>query len=210
MSKKNPSVDPYFIHGCGRCERFDTPECSAIVRKDILVALRELILQSELSETLKWKVPCYTFQDKNILMMGAFKDFCSINFVKGSLMNDPQNLLEKVGENTQGARWIRFRTFDEFETKAPYINDYIKEAIAVELSGKKIPKKKVEDYDVPEELTQQFKKNPELEKAFNALTPGRQKGYLLFFASAKQSKTRYSRIEKYTPQIMKGKGYNER
>lgn len=171
--------------------------------------LREIILGCGLTEELKWGQPCYTFEKKNVVLIHGFKDYCALLFHKGALMPDPEGILVQQTENVQSARQIRFRDIREIYDLEPVVKTYIAEAIEVEKAGLKVPFKTAEQFKVPEEFQRKLDAKPKLKKAFEALTPGRRKGYLLYFAGAKQSKTRESRIEKYIPQILAGKGLND-
>lgn len=195
MSKANPKVDGYLR--------------KAKQWRDELAALRAIILESELTEDVKWRVPCYTLDNKNVVLIHGFKEFCALSFVKGSLLKDARHILLRPGENTQGGRWIKFTSVKEIAEMAAVLKAYIREAIEVEKSGAKVPMKQTSDFEVPDELKKKLNQAPALKKAFNALTPGRQRGYLLYFAAAKQSKTREARIDKYTEQILSGKGLND-
>ncbi len=206
----NPLVDNYLDVGCGRCPLVGTPACKVKTWQDELVKLREIVLESGLTEELKWKQPCYTFEGRNILMVSAFKDYAFISFFKGALMKDPNGILVAPTENIQSARQIRFTSVAQVTELEAVLKTYIAEAVGVELSGAKIEPKKTADFDVPEELQAKFDEDPVFEAAFEALTPGRQRGYLLYFAGAKQSATRTSRIEKAMPKIFEGKGWSER
>lgn len=171
-------------------------------------ALRAILHEFPLTEELKWGKPCYAFENSNIIIVQGFKEYCGLLFFKGALLKDAKGLLVKPGENTQGGRLIKFKTVQEItKLKAP-IKSYIKEAIEVEKLGLKIePKEK--ELVLPDELLAIFKKNAPFKKAFNALTPGRQRAYNMFFTAAKQSATREARIEKYKKQILDGKGIND-
>ena len=171
-----------------------------------LTQLREIILDCGLTEDFKWKHPCYTDNGKNIVLIHEFKDYCAILFHKGVLLKDSENILVQQTENIQSARQIRFTDMPEIVELETIIKQYIKEAIQVERSGMKVEMKKVSDYEMPDELNQKFNENPAFEVAFRNLTPGRQKGYLLYFNKTKQSKTRMARIEKYEARIFNGKG----
>lgn len=172
--------------------------------------LRNICLECELDEDFKWKHPCYTFQGKNIVIIHGFKEYCALLFHKGALLGDAENILIQQTENVQAARQIRFKNLKEVIALESIIKDYILEAIEVEKAGLKVDMKPTAAYEVPEELHLKFDEDRELEEAFKALTPGRQRGYLLYFSQAKQSKTRLSRIEKSRDKIMAGKGYNDR
>ncbi len=178
--------------------------------KEETVLLREICLECGLDEDFKWMHPCYTFQGKNIVLIHGFKEYCALLFHKGALLNDTENILVQQTKNVQSARQIRFTDKKEINDLKAVIKAYIYEAIEVEKAGLEVKMKKTSEYEIPEELVQAFENNPELETAFYDLTPGRQRGYLLFFSQAKQSKTRASRIEKAKPQIFEGKGHNER
>ncbi len=174
-----------------------------------LALLREIILECDLTEDFKWMHPCYTLNSKNILLIHGFKEYCAVLFNKGALLSDPHNILVQQTKNTQSARQIRFSDISEIKDLRPIIKDYILAAIEVEKSGLKVEKKSTSDYEVPIELIQKFEGNPDFEKAFSNLTPGRQRGYLLHFTQPKQSKTKLSRIENSIDKIMKGYGFND-
>lgn len=178
--------------------------------KDEFHLLREIVRQNKsLEEHYKWMHPCYTFERKNIVLIHGFKEYCALLFHKGALMKDPKNILIQQTENVQSARQIRFTNTEQIIKLKSVINSYIKEAIEIEKSGKKIEMKKVTDYPVPEEFQKILDEDETLNKAFYCLTPGRQKGYLFYFSQAKQSKTRQIRIEKYYQQIVDGKGIDD-
>lgn len=205
----SPLVDLFFIDGCGRCKLYKTAACKVHTWKLELQALRQIALNSGLTEELKWKQPCYTINGKNILIVSAFKESCIINFMKGALLKDPRAILEMPGENSNSSRFIRFKNIDRIIELENTITEYIKEAIEIEQSGLKIISKKVEDYPMPEELNQEFKSDIAFKNAFYSLTPGRQKAYLIYYSSAKQSATKISRIQKTKEAIFNGKGMNE-
>lgn len=171
--------------------------------------LRTIILDTGLEEELKWGCPCYTHQDRNIVLIHGFKEYCALLFFKGALLNDTENILIQQSENVQAARQIRFTALKEITDLQKVIPTYVYEALEIEKSGIKVPMKKTKEFDMPEEFQNKLDENPELKEAFEALTPGRQRAYLLHFSSAKQSKTREARIEKYIPQILTGKGLND-
>lgn len=171
--------------------------------------LRKIVLDCGLTEELKWGVPCYTYNNHNIVLIHGFKEYCAFLFHKGSLLDDANKILIQQTENVQSGRQIRFTNLREIEVLEPILKTYIYEAIKVEKRGLKVPFKKTDEYNIPEEFKAYMKKDLELKKAFDALTPGRKRGYLLYFSQAKQSKTRVSRIEKNIPKIMEGKGWNE-
>jgi uncharacterized protein YdeI (YjbR/CyaY-like superfamily) len=168
--------------------------------------LREIILGFPLKEELKWGKPCYSYEGSNILIIQGFKEYCALMFCKGALLKDAKRLLIKPGENTQAGRQLRFKSTSEIEKLRPVLKAYIKEAVEAQKAGEKVTYKETSEYEMPEELVQRFTEDPAFKKAFNALTPGRQRGYLLHFSAAKQPKTREARIEKYMPQIFDGKG----
>ncbi|MAY83300.1 MAG: hypothetical protein CMP59_04125 [Flavobacteriales bacterium] len=208
MSKTNPEIDLYLKEGCGRCELFKTPDCKVHSWTDELGALRQILLSTELKEERKWGVACYTHQSKNIVMLSALKDFVSLSFLKGSLIKDPDKILSKAGENSHIARLIKFKSLGQVEQYRENVLDFIKQAIEIEKSGKKVKKEAVPE-EIPEELKTAFENDAIFKEAFEALTPGRKRGYLIHFNQAKQSKTRISRIEKYRSQIMNGIGIHD-
>ena len=165
--------------------------------------------RNNLKETIKWGVPCYVFEESNIVLLGSFKAFCSISFFKGSLMKDPNGILLKPGENSQIARMIKFSQLDQIRELEPVIRAYIVEAIEIEKTGAKPILDKSGELAFPEELMQILDQDAAFKAAFTALTPGRQRGYHLFFTAPKQSATRITRIEKYRQQILNGKGIND-
>lgn len=171
--------------------------------------LRTIVLDCNLSETLKWGSPCYTYEDGNVVLIHTFKEYCALLFFKGALLKDPKEILIQQSENVQAARQMRFTSAPEITKLKASIKAYIKEAIAAEKAGLKVELKKTSEYAIPDEFKQVLKEDAALKKAFNALTPGRQRAYLLFFASAKQAKTREARIEKSIDDIMNGKGLND-
>lgn len=172
--------------------------------------LRTIILDCGLIEELKWGCPCYTFKTNNIVLIHGFKDYCALLFHKGVLLSDTNNILIQQTENVQSARQIKFANIDEINELEQTIKAYVFEAIEVEKAGLEVKMKKTSEFEMTKELEQAFENNPELETAFYGLTPGRQRGYLLYFSQAKQSKTREERIKKLTPKIFDGKGHNER
>jgi uncharacterized protein YdeI (YjbR/CyaY-like superfamily) len=169
--------------------------------------LRTISLNCQLSEELKWGKPCYTFQKSNIVIIQGFKEFCALLFCKGALLKDRHGILKKFG--WQAARRIPFTNVREIVEMEPILKAYIHEAIEVEKSGLKVKYKKTSDFKIPEEFKNRLDEIPALKTAFDALTPGRQRGYILYFSAPKQSKTRESRVEKCIPQILNGKGLND-
>lgn len=195
MKKPNPKVDGFLRKAKGW--------------QSELHELRNILLNSPLTEDFKWHIPCYTLDNKNVILINGFKEFCAISFVKGALLKDPKNILLRIGENTQAGRWIKFASVQQILDLKSTLKSYIQEAIAVEKAGLKLKLKKTSDYKVPAEFQKKLKEMPQLTTAFKSLTPGRQRGYLLHFSSAKQSQTRQARIEKHIPRILDGKGLND-
>ena len=191
----NPKVDWYF----SKNEKWEKE-----IKK-----FRTIILECGLNEELKWGCPCYTYQESNVVLIHVFKEYCALLFFKGSLLNDPNRILVQQTENVQGARQLRFTSLKEINGMEKTIKAYIYEAIEVEKAGLKVKLKKTTEFKMPEEFKTKLDKNKTLKKAFESLTPGRQRGYLLYFSSAKQTKTRESRIEKYTKHILNGKGLED-
>jgi uncharacterized protein YdeI (YjbR/CyaY-like superfamily) len=163
----------------------------------------------QLIEELKWSKPCYTFQKSNIVIIQAFKEYCALMFFKGALLKDPNGILVKIGENTQAARQIRFTNVQEIVARHSILKAYIHEAMEVEKAGLKVDFKEKTELVFPEEFQKRLDENPALKTAFEALTPGRQRAYNLYFTAAKQPKTRESRVEKCMPKILEGKGLND-
>ena len=171
--------------------------------------LRTIVLDCGLTEELKWGCPCYTFQDNNIVLIHGFKEYCALLFMKGVLMKDTEGILVQQTENVQASRQIRFTNVQDIIKNESILKAYIKEAIEVEQGGLKVELKKTTDFNMPDEFKMVLEDMPELKTAFEALTPGRQRGYLLHFSSPKQSKTREARIEKSIQQILIGKGLED-
>ncbi|WP_136667994.1 YdeI family protein [Flavobacterium sp. H122] len=172
--------------------------------------LREIILESTLlEEDYKWMHPCYTYQEKNVVLIHGFKEYCALLFHKGALLKDSNQILIQQTENVQSGRQLRFTNAEQIIAQRTIIEEYLQEAIKLEKDGKKVVLKSVSDYPVPEEFQKALEEDQELNKAFYSLTPGRQKGYLFYFNQAKQSKTRETRIEKYYQNILDGKGIDD-
>ncbi len=171
--------------------------------------LRTIVLDCHLTEELKWGCPCYTFEGSNIVLIHVFKEYCAVLFFKGVLLKDPRGILIQQTENVQTARQIRFTSVQEITRLKPVLKAYIFEAVEVEEAGLKVDLKKTTEFTMPEEFQKKLDKNASLKTAFEALTPGRQRGYLLHFSAPKQSKTRESRVEKCMKQILNGKGLND-
>ncbi|MCB9150169.1 MAG: YdeI/OmpD-associated family protein [Caldilineaceae bacterium] len=195
MSKKNAKVD-FFFSKQGQWQ-------------EAYAKLRSIPLACGLTEELKWGKPCYTFDGNNILLIHGFKNYCAYLFPKGVLLKDPEGILVQQTKNVQSARQIRFTSVQEIEELAPVLKAYIEEAIAVEKAGLQVEFKQTDDFEMPEEFINKLEEVPGLQDAFAELTPGRQRGYLLYFAGAKQAKTRVARIEKYVDHILNGKGIND-
>ncbi|UIR57499.1 YdeI/OmpD-associated family protein [Sphingobacterium sp. SRCM116780] len=192
---KNPKVDEYVN--------------KATKWQDEIIILRRIVLDCQLTEELKWRIPCYTYNNSNVLLINSFKDYCEIGFFKGVLLSDEHAFLISHGENSQSSRSIQFTNVQDILDKEVILKAYIFEAIEVEKAGLKVELKKTEDFFVPAEFEEKLKEDKALKTAFEALTPGRQRAYLLYFAAPKQSKTRLSRIEKSVPLIMMGKGLTD-
>ncbi|WP_285571561.1 YdeI/OmpD-associated family protein [Geothrix limicola] len=195
MGRTNPKVDFFFEKASPWQESFR--------------ALRQIILDTPLTEDLKWGVPCYTLEGKNVVLIHGFKDYCAVLFHKGALLKDPQGVLITQTENVQAARQIRFTALREIHGMESLLKAYIREAIEVEASGQKVAYKKPSEFALPEELIAKLENVPGLQDAFESLTPGRQRAYILYFSAPKQSKTRTSRIETYTQAILQGKGLDD-
>ncbi len=191
----NPKVDWYFEKDTQWQAEFN--------------ALRKIALETGLDEELKWGHPCYTLKGKNVVLMHGFKDYCALLFHKGALLKDDSGILVQQTENVQGARQIRFTGLKEIKKLAPVLKAYIHEAVSVEKAGLEVPMKATKEFVMPKEFAQALKEMPDLKKAFQALTPGRQRGYLLYFSSAKQEKTRMARVEKNVDRILAGKGLED-
>jgi len=174
--------------------------------KPELTVLRKLLLESELKEEFKWSTPCYTDQGKNIVLLGTTKAYCTLSFVKGALLTDPENLLQKAGPNSRSVTYIPFQSVEEIYKIEVSLKKYIQEAFTNERKGLKVAHSKEKQWEIPLELLEKFNSHPELKTAFFELTKGRQRGYLLHFSSAKQSQTRTARINKYEKRILDGKG----
>lgn len=189
----NPKVDAYLAREKTWREEF--------------TALRAIMRDFDLSEEFKWGHPCYALDKTNIVLMHGFKEYCALLFFKGALMKDPSGILIQQTENVQAARQIRFTSADEIKRMANMLKSYVQEAIEVEKAGLKVEFKK--EFEIPEEFQSELDQRSDLKKAFDALTPGRQRAYILYFSGAKQAKTRQARVEKYIPQILEGKGIDD-
>lgn len=196
MHSANPKVD-FFFEKSGQWQ-------------EAYKQLRPIILDCGLTEELKWGKPCYTFRNNNIVLIHGFNEYCALLFHKGALLKDEQGILVQQTENVQSARQIRFTNVKEIIDMEATLKAYVYEAIEVEKAGLQVEFKKTEEFNMPEEFQEKLDQNPELKAAFQSLTPGRQRGYLLYFSQPKKSETRVSRVEKYTKQILEGKGLNDR
>ncbi len=203
-------VETYLLEGCGRCELGGTPDCKVHTWTNEIRELRRIILSCGLDEEVKWGNPCYTFQGNNVLMIAAFKQFVSLSFFKGVLLSDTDKLLYQQGENSQAVRVLKFIEVKRVLELESIIKSYIYEAIEVEKRGLKVSFKAKDDLVYPDELLQAFEGNVDLKMAFEALTPGRQRGFVLHFTQPKKSETRANRIEKCKPLIFDGKGLQGR
>lgn len=194
-SRTNPKVDFFFNEAQQWQQEFAT--------------LRTILLDCELTEELKWGVPCYTFQEKNIVLIHGFKAYCAVLFFKGALLQDAQGVLIQQTENVQAARQMRFTNVQEIVELEPTLKAYIVEALAVEEAGLQVEFKKTSEFNMPDEFINKLEEVPGLQDAFETLTPGRQRAYLLYFSQPKQAKTREARIEKSIQPILEGKGLND-
>lgn len=190
------------------------PQVTAVIAKEEkwskeFASLRKLVLSSPLTEKLKWGCPCYTHEGHNVVLIHGFKEYCALLFTKGALLEDPAGILVQQTKNVQAARQIRFTQLSEIKAQEKAVKDYVRRALEAEKSGAKIEYKQTEDFEIVPEFQARLRATPSLKQAFEALTPGRQRGYLLFFASAKQSATREARIEKYVRAIYNAKGLND-
>lgn len=195
MSKTNPKVDAYL-------DKLDKWQAES-------KKLRKILLDCGLTEELKWGKPCYSFEDSNVVIVQGFKEYCAMLFCKGAVLKDPKHILVQQTENVQAARQIRFTNAREIADLEPVLKAYVNEAVEAEKAGLEVPYKKTSDFKVAEEFQKKLDANPKLKTAFEKLTPGRQRGYLLYFSGAKQSETRAARVGKCTPQILAGKGLND-
>jgi uncharacterized protein YdeI (YjbR/CyaY-like superfamily) len=202
-------IEDYFSKGCGRCKRFGTPQCSTKIWTKALADLRRICLKARLTETVKWGHPCYMHAGRNIALIGAFQRDCRLTFMNAALLKDTHGVLEKPGPNTQQASMMRFTDAAQVRQVEPIIKSYLQEALRHAEAGTKAPKEKSEVI-LPDELVDALDADPELAEAFHGLTPGRQRSYLINLSSAKTSVTKMSRISKFRPRIMAGKGANER
>ncbi|HEX2532610.1 MAG TPA: DUF1801 domain-containing protein [Chitinophagaceae bacterium] len=192
----NPAADFYFR--------------KAKAWQEEIAKLRSILLDCHLAEELKWGVPCYTFRKKNIVLIHVFRDYCALLFIKGALLKDPEGILVQQTEQVQAGRQVRFTGIGEINRMEALLKSYVFEAVEAEEAGLKVAYRKTAELEMPEEFRQQQDRFPELKAAFEALTPGRQRGYLLYFSAPKQPKTRTARVEKCRERILQGKGLNDR
>lgn len=210
MPDKPRDIDHYLEVGCGRCKYGGTPDCKVRSWTSELVLLRAILEETDLASTIKWSAPCYTHGGRNILMLSALKESVVVSFFDGAQLSDPEHLLEKPGENSRFARYMRFTDTRQIAARKAALLNYIVEAIALKKQSPNSSGPKSDELPLPNELKSAFERDGAFEDAFAALTPGRRRGYLLYFSSAKQTKTRANRIEKCKPKILEGKGWNER
>lgn len=202
-------ADAFFDIGCGRCPLVATDACKVKRFTAELLLLRQWLLESGMQEEVKWSMPCYTTGGKNVLILSAFKEYFSLNFFKGALLEDPKQLLVKAGEHSQAARQLRFRNGTELQNLEKETKAFILQAMELEKAGKNLPKSPAPAIAWPEELEEALLRDQALNQAFRSLTPGRQRSYLMHFTSAKQASTRKARVDRCIPAIMAGKGFNE-
>lgn len=208
MPLKATTVDQYLLDGCGRCKKGGTPQCTVHRWHPILVALRELALECGLTEAVKWSVPCYTLNGKNVLMIHAFMEYCSVMFMKGSLLDDPNEALHRQTEHVTAGRQLRYTKLEDFIEQRPQAKGFILQAIEVEKAGKKV-EERTQETPITEELEEAFRQDKAFKSAFYKLTPGRQRAYLLHFSQPKQAATRAKRIEQCMSMILRGEGLHD-
>lgn len=205
----NGFVDKYLLDGCMRCKWGATPQCKVHNWRTELETLRQIVLESGLTEEIKWGVPCYTLAGKNVVLLSALKGYVFLSFFKGVLMTDAHQIFTQQGENSQTWRILKYTELAQIIAQSELIKAYINEAIEVEKSGQKIEvQKNIEP--LPEELLLAFEEEPELQKAFYALTAGRQRGYILYFSQPKQASSRFRRIEKCKSKLLNGEGLHDK
>jgi uncharacterized protein YdeI (YjbR/CyaY-like superfamily) len=210
VSPKNPAVDAYLAEGCGRCSLYATPDCKVHAWARELEQLRRILLACGLTEEVKWKVPCYTSQGRNIVLLTAFKDYACLSFFKGALLRDEAGLLQAPGEHSQAVRLMPFtRVADILETEG-IIRAYVTEAVSIEKAGRKVVFKKIGQHRLPDELKALFEARPDVKEAFEALTPGRRRSHMLYVSGAKRAETREKRARQCAEKILEGRGWLER
>jgi uncharacterized protein YdeI (YjbR/CyaY-like superfamily) len=206
---QNPKIDLYLEEGCGRCPRYQTPDCKVHTWQQELRTLRRIVLETGLQEELKWSFPCYTHNGKNIVMIGTLNECATLSFFNGALLKDEAKILTKPGENSNYDRYFKTTDTKKILELEQTLKAYIFESIDNSIAGRKV---QVESNPEPilEEFQQILEQNPQVKAAFDALTPGRKRGYIIHFSQPKQSKTRIARIEKLIPKILEGKGFHDR
>jgi len=209
LMKAAMEADVFFDDGCGRCSLGGTPACKVNTWRQELALLREILLKSGLTETRKWGVACYMYGKQNMVLLGALKHGATLSYFKGSLMSDPGKLLHSPGENSQAVRYMKFTSPEQVSEQAEIIAEYLREAMVLEETKQQVTFKKADEQEKCEELQRALNEDAELNKAFYALTPGRQRGYILFFNAAKQPKTRIDRIGKCRDKILIDKGLQD-
>lgn len=205
----NESVDSYLQDGCGRCDLYRTPECKVHLWTDALKALREILCDSALEETMKWGSPCYTYEGTNVLLLVSLRRYCGISFLRGAALRDERGLLEKPGPNSRYARYLPFTTLEGVVENEATIRAYVEEAIGLVRDGIRVEVEAGPE-PMPDELADRLDADAELREAYERLTPGRQRSHILHVSGAKQAATRERRVEKCAPKILAGKGFNER
>jgi len=208
MAINTTSVDAYLRDGCGRCDRYRTPECKVHPWTEALTALRELVLAAGLTEAMKWGAPCYTLEGKNVVGVAALKDACALSFFKGALLEDPDGVLEAPGPNSRHVRYLKFSSAKQVRARRKLIQALLGQAIALQRAGKRVAPPAAEP--LPAELQARLDADPPLAAAFAALTPGRRRSHALYVSGAKQASTRATRAERCAAKILAGKGYTER
>jgi len=203
------SVESYLTDGCGRCDKYQTPDCKVLTWMEPLMALRKLLKTTELGEQLKWGSPTYTVDGKNVLMLTCFKDFACITFFQGSLLDDPEGRLDKAGPNSQAGRLMKFTSAEQVHRDEEQLLAFVARATELKRSGAKVVIDRSAE-PMPDELQDALDADPDLQAAFDALTPGRQRSHILHVGGAKQSATRARRAQKCIPKILAGKGFLDR
>lgn len=209
MPMNTTSVDSYLRDGCGRCDKYQTPACKVHRWTKPLVALRALVQASGLVEEMKWGNPCYTLGGKNVVMLAAFKEHCALSFFRGTSLHDDAGVLEAPGPNSHHVRFLKVRSLADVTARRAAVKRLLAQAIELERTGTKV-KPKATPRALPDELVQRLSADAALARAFDALTPGRQRSHALYIAAAKQPETRARRVERCAADIAKGRGFNER
>lgn len=204
------AVDAYLADGCGRCALYSTPECKVHAWSGELKQLRRIVLECGLTEEVKWRVPCYTHQGRNIVLLNAFRGYASLSFFKGALLNDLQGLLQAPGEHSQAVRLFAFTSVNAIQELEDTVKAYVFEAMALERAGIKVGFKAISGHRMPEELQALLEARPEVQEAFEGLTPGRRRSHMMYVSGAKQAETRARRAEQCADKILGAKGWQER